>query len=401
MERYTVNEEYETRGIHSMAKNNCNGTRIEINSGIAYTIDARVYNDGIAFSFTIPGSGNRVPDEATVFKFPLSATVWYHEFYWHYEGQHRKRTISEVKKGEWAAPPLTVKLPSGYYASITEANLVNYPGMSLQSDGEGSFITRLGHIQPASYPFAHDYKLEDAIRLGKAAAISGTITTPWRTIIIGKDLNALVNSDLISNLVPPPDKTFFPQGLKTDWIKPGRSVWNWIDGGERTPEGMKVFSKLASELGFEYNTVDAFWSRWTDDQIRDLVEYSGKQGVKIWLWQHGRNIRNDEERRAFFKRCHDLGVVGVKLDAFSHESKEFIDLYHKCLKDAAEFKLMVNFHGNNKPAGESRTWPNEMSREGVRGLEYARSQDAWAVHNTTYTFYTFPCWSWRLHTCYF
>jgi alpha-glucosidase len=31
---------------------------------------------------------------------------------------------------------------------------------------------------------------------------------------------------------------------------------------------------------------------------------------------------------------------------------------------------MVNFHGANKPTGESRTYPNEMTREAVRGLEF-------------------------------
>lgn len=386
VENYSIKEQYPTRGVHSLANNNCNGTRISISSKTAYLFDVRVFNDGVAFRFTIPGNGNRVPDEATVFKLPPSSIIWYHDFYFHYEGQHRKKDIAGLQKGEWAAPPITFKLPSGYYGSITEANLVNYSGMALQADGDGGLVTRLGHIQPSSYPFAHDYKFEDALRLGKAAAISGTITTPWRAIIIGKDLNTLVNSDLIANLCPPPDKNIFPGGLNTDWIKPGRSVWTWLDGGERTLEGMKEFSKLAGELGYEYNTVDAFWGRWTDAQIKELVDTSAKYGVKIWLWRHGRNVKDDAERRAFFKRCHDLGVVGVKLDAFSNESKEFIDLYQKCLKDAAEFKLMVNFHGNNKPSGESRTWPNEMSREGIRGLEYGRSQDAWAVHNVTLPF---------------
>lgn len=62
----------------------------------------------------------------------------------------------------------------------------------------------------------------------------------------------------------------------------------------------------------------------------------------------------------------------MKLDAFSHESKEFVDLYQSCLKEAAEYKLMLNIHGSNKPTGEVRTWPNEMSREGIRGLEYGK-----------------------------
>ena len=57
-----------------------------------------------------------------------------------------------------------------------------------------------------------------------------------------------------------------------------------------------------------------------------------------------------------------------------------------CLKEAAEYKLMLNIHGSNKPAGEVRTWPNEMSREGIRGLEYGKNQYEWSTHNTTLPF---------------
>lgn len=126
-----------------------------------------------------------------------------------------------------------------------------------------------------------------------------------------------------------PDKNLFPDGINTAWIKPGRAVWTWLDGGDRTPEGMKEYSRMAGELDFEYNVVDAFWYRWTDEQISDLVSYSKERGVGVWLWRHGRDVKDPVKRRDFFKRCHDLGIVGVKLDAFSNESKEFIDLPKK------------------------------------------------------------------------
>jgi alpha-glucosidase len=49
---------------------------------------------------------------------------------------------------------------------------------------------------------------------------------------------------------------------------------------------------------------------------------------------------------------------------------------------------MLEFHGANKPAGESRTWPNEMTREAIRGLEY-RSLSLRSTHNTTLPFTRF------------
>jgi alpha-glucosidase len=391
---YTVNEPYSTRAAHRQAVNHCNGASVVFQSAktkTAFTIEARAYNDGIAFRVLVPARGNaRTPDEATRFTLPAGSVIWYHDMYNHYEGIHEQREISQVAEGEWAAPPITVRLPDGAgYACISEAALSGYAGMSLQADGQNGLVTRLGHAQPAGYPFAHDYSLAEAQRLSTPAAITGDIRTPWRAVIIAPDLNGLVNSDLMANLSPAPDAALFPQGVDTEWIKPGRSVWCWLDGGDRTVEGMKEFSRLAGELGFEYNTVDAFWNRWTDGQIKDLVDYSAQRGVKVWLWRHGRDVRDAAKRKELFDRCNRLGVVGLKLDAFSHESKEFIDLYQSCLREAAEHKLMLNIHGSNKPAGELRTWPNEMTREGIRGLEYGRNQYAWARHNTTLPFTRF------------
>jgi alpha-glucosidase len=87
----------------------------------------------------------------------------------------------------------------------------------------------------------------------------------------------------------------------------------------------------------------------------------------------------------FFSLCQRIGVVGAKIDFFDHEAKEIIDLYQTLLREAAEYKLILDFHGANKPAGEARTWPNEMTREGIYGLEH-RNVPAWAPINTTLPF---------------
>ncbi len=389
-DRYRVKETYPWRGVHSTAVNRANGSRFYFRhpkTGVAYTLEARVYDDGIAFRHIVPGPEGklRVPDEATDFRLPAGSTVWYHDFEGHYEGMHAKKAIEQVSAGDWAAPPLTFRLPGGSgYAAITEAALLNYSGMGFQADGRRGFQVRLGHAHPASYPFRLRYK-EDVQRLAEPAAIAGTITTPWRVVLIGADLNTLVNSDIVHNVSPPPAPGLFPKGVKTGWLKPGRSVWRYLDGGENTLEGMKEFSLLAGQLGFEYNLVEGFWQRWSAGELRELVEYSSRQGVRIWLWKHSRDIRDPEARRAFFQMCRDAGIAGVKLDFFDHEHKEVIDLYQAALKDAAEFHLMVDFHGANKPAGESRTWPNELTREGIYGLEHRRTE-AWAQHNTTLPF---------------
>jgi alpha-glucosidase len=389
VERYGLNERYAWRGVHAEATDRCNGAKLsfkhaQIKTG--YTLEVRVFNDGIAFRFIVPGDGRpRIPDESTAFTLPAGSTVWYHDFEGHYEGIHTRRAITEVKAGEWAAPPLTIRLPNGAgYASITEAALINYAGMGLQADGQRGFSLRLGHAHPPSYPFRLRYAA-DVERLKQPAAISGTITTPWRVIMIGADLNTLVNCDIVNHVSPPPDKNLFPAGIMSDWLKPGRAVWKYLDGGENTLEEVKNFSRLAGQLGFEYQVVEGFWSRWTESQMREAVEYSRQQQVGLLFWKHSRDLRTPEARKQFFSLCQRIGVVGAKIDFFDHEAKETMDLYQTLLREAAEHRLMVNFHGANKPAGEARSWPNEMTREGIYGLEHRRTEN-WAPINTVLPF---------------
>jgi alpha-glucosidase len=388
-ERYERDETYPWRGVHSRAVDRCRGVKLPLThpqTGTRYILEARAFNDGIAFRHVIAAADRpRVPDEFTTFRLPDGCTVWYHDLEGHYEDVHEQDDVADVSAAEWVAPPLTIKLPDAAgYAAITEAAVANYAGMALQADGRRGFQVRLGHAHHVSYPFRLRYK-EDVERLAQPASIAGEITSPWRVVIVGADLNALVNSDVIPSLCPPPDPRLFPDGLETEWIKPGRAVWRYLDGGDNSFEGMREFCRWAGELGFEYNILEGFWRRWSDDQLRDLAAYGRQHGVGLWLWQHSKELRDPEQRRAFFQRCADVGAVGVKLDFFDHEAKEVIDHYEVLLRAAAEHKLLVNFHGSNKPGGESRTWPNELVRESVRGMEASKLQTR-ARHDATLPF---------------
>jgi alpha-glucosidase len=403
VERYTRDERFPWRGVHSTARDHCNGARVAVTNaatGTPWTVELRVFDDAVAFRFLVPGSGSRVPDAATAFRLPAGSTVWYHGARDHYEGIHARKDLHEVPADDWAAPPLTVRLPGGAgYAAITEAALFDYAGMMLQADGKGGFAERLGHAVPPSYPYTLRYGEENAKRLAVPAAIVGPVTTPWRVVLVGRDLNALVNSDAIPALNPPPDARLFPQGLRTAWLRPGRAVWRYLDGpsiekgpdetaeqhDRRVYEIIRDFSRMAGELGFEHHVVEGQWRRFSDDQLRDLVAYSKERGVSVWVWVHSRDQQDPGERRRLFERLHALGIAGIKVDFLDHEAKETIDLYQAILGDAAEQRLMVDFHGANKPTGEPRPWPNEMTREGVRGLEYRRTP-AWAEHNATLPF---------------
>jgi alpha-glucosidase len=388
-DRYRVDDTYPWYGVHSMAVNRANGARLTIRhrqNDISFVVDARAFGDAVAFRIVVEGVGHRVPDAASSFRLPAGSIVWSHGLRDHYEALYERRRIEDVKDGEWAAPPITVKLPDNRgYAAITEADLRNYAGMALQADGRGELREKLGHDHPPGYPYTLRFGEDNARRLAVPASIDGTITTPWRVVIVGRDLNTLVNSDAVANLCPPPDPKVFPDGLRTPWLKPGRAVWRYLDGGESTPEGIKEFSRLAGELGFEYQVIEGQWAKWTADQLRDVVEYSKQRGVGILVWRHRRTLEEPAARTSLFASLQEAGVVGVKVDFLDHEAKEVIDLYQAILADAAQFKLLINFHGSNKPTGESRTWPNEMSREGIYGMEHKGIKE-WATFNTTFPF---------------
>jgi alpha-glucosidase len=385
---YDINETYEWMGSHSPAVNRCKGANITVGDQyVSYSIEIRVFDDGAAFRIIFSDSrkARTIPDEATAFKLPHGSDIWYHDMNMHYEGVHTRKKIDSVREGEWVAPPATFKIKDGLYASITEADLKNYGGFSLQADGANGLTIRLPQHQPTSYPYHLRYSPEDTLRLMQPASIAGTITTPWRVVMIG-DLNALVNCDIVHNLCPPPDKKYFPDGINTDWVKAGRAVWKYLDGGgDGTPEVMKKFTDGAAALGFEHNILEGFWTKWTDDQIRDLVNYSKQKDVGIWLWKHSKNLRDPDSSDLFFRKCHDLGITGAKIDFFDHEAKEEIDLYQRLLKQAASYHILLDFHGANKPTGQSRTWPNELTREAVKGME-ARSVTDRATHETVIPF---------------
>jgi alpha-glucosidase len=377
-ESYRINETYSWYGPHSTATNNCNGAKVAVTypkTSTSYTLEIRAYNDGVAFRHLVPGQGARTPDEATVFRVPAGSVITAQNIVSGYEGLYPWRTttntIEGMMDGEWTNPPFTFVLrDKSAYASITEGALVNYSGMVFQSDLSSALHARLGHAEPASYGFRSRYA-NDIERLSHPAVITGPITTPWRIVMIGADLNALVNCDIVHNVAPPPDPKLFPNGLKTDWIKPGRAVWSYLDGMDSTVEGQKQMVRLGAQLGFEYIVLEGFWrSTWSEAQLKDFVDYARERGIKCFGWYIRSAIQDPKVLQQNLDICQRAGLAGLKIDFFDHENKEVVDLYEMFAKATAERKMMVDFHGANKPTGLERTYPNIVGIEGIRGMEF-------------------------------
>ena len=134
-------------------------------------------------------------------------------------------------------------------------------------------------------------------------------------------------------------------------------------------------------MGWEYTLVDANWNTMIGGDVERLATYADQQGVGLLLWYNSGGPHNDvgeqprdlmfdrETRRAEFARIHALGIKGVKVDFFQSDKQDIIRLYLDILQDAADFQLLVDFHGSTIPRGWSRTYPNLMTMEAVRGAE--------------------------------
>jgi alpha-glucosidase len=353
---YSANTSFPWRGTHATAINHYNGRRYPVthSGGTTYTLDVRVFDDGVAFSYLIAGSGSRtVNGEATAFKIPAGSTVWYQPAFDKYEGSYTTKDIATVAVGAVSGPPLTIRLPGTLgYAAITEGALVNYSGMHLQCNAARTF---------------------QAVLSDASFSLSGAIQSPWRVIMIG-DLDSLVNCDIPAAISAAPDTALFPNGMNTAWIKPGRSTWSWLNATRSiTLANMKTYESRASQLGIENNIVDDGWKAWTNKftQMAELCAYGNSLNpqVKTWVWVNYADITNQATRRTFFSDCHTAGVVGIKIDFMDAETKARVDFEQAALRDAVDFQLMIDFHGVGKPTGEARTFPNEMTREAVRGKE--------------------------------
>lgn len=351
----TIDEQYPTWGNHSTAVNRCNEAVIPVEcaGGVKYELEVRAFDDGAAVRSHVPldDRSHTITGEATSFSLPLDSKAWWARYDGSYEQPCRSGTLADIPAGA-LAPPITFKLGENLYVSLTEANNDSFPDMGLERDG-----TFLKAVFPAS---------------AKGWSQQGSIVTPWRVALIAEGLNALVNSDIVTNLCPPPP----PELAGADWIKPGRSLWQWWAIGAPRLDDQKQWIDAARKLGFEYYLIDDGWRRWRSpdkDQwqcLKEVIDYARTQDVGSLVWVNSSEMRTDSTRRAYLEKVAALGAVGIKIDFVPACTAAITRWYEGALKDTAELHLLCNFHGAVKPTGRHRTWPHELTREAVRGHEW-------------------------------
>jgi alpha-L-fucosidase len=352
----TIDEQYPTFGNHSMAINRCNETVIPVEcaGGIKCELEVRAFDDGAAVRTRVPLDDNEhtITGEATSFSLPIDSRAWWARYDGSYEKPCESGTLESIPAHTPLTPPITFKLGENLYVALTEANNDSFPDMGLERDG-----TFFKAVFPAS---------------SKGWSQQGSIVTPWRVAIIAEGLNALVNSDIVTNLCPPPSTEL----ANTDWIKPGRSLWQWWSIGAPRLDDQKEWVDAAKKLGFEYYLIDEGWRNWRapgKDQwqcLKEVIDYAKTQGVGCLVWVNSSEMRSDTARRNYLERVAALGAVGIKIDFIPACTARITRWYEGALKDTADLHLLCNFHGAVKPTGRRRTWPHELTREAVRGHEY-------------------------------
>ncbi len=356
----TIDEQYPTWGNHSVAVNHCNEAVIpvECTGGMKYELDVRAFDDGAAVRtrVALDDSTHTIAGEVTSWSLPTDSSAWWARYDNSYERPCQSGTFGTIPANTSLAPPVTFQLDDELYVSITEANNDCFPDMGLVRNG--AFLKA---VFPAS---SRGWRHQDSI------------VTPWRVAIIAEGLNALVNSDIVTNLCPPPSDEL----ANADWIKPGRSLWQWWGIGAPRLNDQKEWVDAAKKLGFEYYLIDDGWRNWRapgKDQwqcLKEVIDYAKTQGVEPLVWVNSSEMRTDSSRRAYLEKVAALGAAGIKIDFIPACTAEITRWYEGVLKDTAELHLLCNFHGAVKLTGRQRTWPNELTREAVRGHEYHMSR---------------------------
>lgn len=350
-------------------------------TGRRLDLEFQLADDGVAFRYVLPGKSplyTWVEREDTGFALGLGGTHWgqpydppnawqpAYEAPWN-NGLPIGTAVPAGTGPGWAIPAL-FQDEKGVWILLHESGLTSdYHASHLAAEAPGGTYRIAG-------PLA-----SDGLGFGDTrAAMTAPAAMPWRFMVISRRLGDIAESNRVFDLAPPTTMT------DTGWIKPGVSSWSWLTDHDSSQDlgKLKSFIGLAADMGWAYSLVDANWNRIGPDALEQLVAEGNRRGVGLLVWYNSggrhnavveepRNIMDERpRRRAEFARLAKLGVKGVKIDFFQSDKQDRIRQYIEILEDAAEFHLLVNFHGCTVPRGWQRTWPHLMTMEAVRGGEH-------------------------------
>ena len=365
-----------------------NETRVDFGKW-ALVLHAR--NDGVAWRFETMYDGEvTVTAENTTLRFPKDAVLCYGQvgsFATSFETPAKIGSVESVKSGhpQIVITPLTATVPGAGVVSVTESNLLDYPGLNFyRKDGDRDML----RSWQAGVPSETEVKgrwIRVKNRHGYLAKTSGTRAYPWRVFVLGDTPSDLVSSDMVYALAEP------NRLADTSWIKPGLVQWDWWHGFKITDvpglktgcnyETYKAYIDYAASNKIPYIIMDEGWSEKLNlDKPRDavnvqgVIEYGRSKGVDVILWAAWSMLYDTADRARIFERYSKMGAKGFKIDFMDRDDQDLERFLEKTADDAAKHKLVIMYHGIHKPTGLQRTYPNVLNYEGVYGLENGRNR---------------------------
>lgn len=354
----------------------------------ALNVEVRVFNDGVAFRYVIPGRSGwqnvEITDEANTFNLtqdPVALTLFRENYTTSHEGLYSKLHLSEIKADTLMDMPATFMFPKGVYMAITEANLLDYAGMYL--------VKHNGKLQTSLSPLPHQTEIKVRAKLPH--------NSPWRVMMISDRAGALIESNILTNLSE-------PCRLKDiSWIKPGKDTFPWWNGNVSPDTSWapgnnydfnRYYVNFCAKNNIAYHTVVEYglheW--YVNDgagfqpgphadpskavpglDMKQLCDSAAKVGVGIRVWVHFYALypKLDET----FAQYEKWGLKGLMCDFMDRDDQEMVNMQTEILEKAAQHHLHIQFHGAYKPTGTTRTYPNELTREGTLNYENDKWND--------------------------
>ena len=368
-ERSTVRDAYNGLTVH-FVKKDASKYRLDI--------ELRAYDEGIALRYILPmhpdAIYHRILAENTEFSFPEGTMAWYTQWAQApYELLPLKDWPDECER------PLTLKLADDLYAAVGEAAQIDFPRgkLKLSQTKANTVVTALND---------------------NATDIVTPYALPWRVIMASERLGGLLeNNDIYLNL------NEASAIADESWIRPGKIM---RETTLTTENSLKCIDFCAAH-NMDYILYDWKWYGPSFDfnsdarevvapiDMKKVVEYGKSKGIGVWVYVNQHALQKQAEQ--IFPLYKEWGLAGVKFGFVQFTSQHWADWVHRTVRLAAQNDLMVNIHDEYRPTGYSRTYPNLLTQEGIRGNEEFPS----ATHNTVLPFTRMLCGAGDYTVCYF
>ena len=372
--------------------------QLKNDAGVGLEVIFRVFDDGFGFryAYKVPQDTVRIIGEQTRFAFASDADTWSIPGDFNsYEHLYRKMRLSELRD---ANTPLTLKFSDSLYAAVHEAALVDFPEMVLRREDDLVFRSALAPLQQVRHgPAATSFPAPTG---DLVAIVPGTFQTPWQTVQIARSAVGLINSSLILNLNEPCALA------DVSWIKPMKYIGVWWSlhlgveswGGEghgATTDNAMRYIDFAAANNIQGVLFEGWNDAWRnsdalpdfdftrpapDYDVEKVAAYAREKG--IYLITHnetgGNYLRFEDQLERALDWDASLGIHAMKTGyaggglhgGAPRHSQTGVRHFQKVVEDAARRQIMVDGHEVIKETGLRRTWPNFMTRECVRGMEY-------------------------------